>query len=69
MYEIQLDCDQILFDRLLDLPNELQFTHPLYIDKQEFSVILQYLCVLQSVVRTFREFEYNFDNTTRVETR
>jgi len=55
MVEVCLDCDQTLFDLLLELPQTLQFQHPLYIDCDEFSVVLQYFCLLQSVVRTFRD--------------
>lgn len=69
MYEIQLEHDSNLFNTLLDIPNVLGFEHPLYIDSSEFSVVLQYLSLLTSVVRTFREWEYNFDTHTRLESR
>jgi len=41
MYEIDLDCDDTLFDILLNIPNQLSFQHPLYIDCDEFSIVMQ----------------------------
>lgn len=69
MYDIHLEHDSNLFNMLLDIPNVLEFQHPLYIDCEEFSIVLQYLSLIESVVRTFREYEYNFDADTKLESR
>jgi len=54
---------------LLNIPVELGFEHTLYLNKDDFSVIMQYLSILESIMRLFKDWEFNFNNLTRVETR